>query len=94
MEKIDIHCHILPGIDDGAGSEDESIQMLKAAYSQGIQTVIATPHASPKYPDSRPEVIFELSEKLQRKAQKEIASEFRVYSGQEILFTDSVHEQL
>lgn len=94
MEKIDIHCHILPGIDDGAGSEDESIQMLKAAYSQGIQTVIATPHASPEYPDSRPEVIFELSEKLQRKAQKEIASEFRVYSGQEILFTDRVHEQL
>lgn len=94
MEKIDIHCHILPGIDDGSGSEDESMQMLKSAYSQGIYSVIATPHASPEYPDSRPEVILELCARLQEKAQKEIASEFRVYPGQEILSTDSVPEKL
>lgn len=94
MEKIDIHCHILPGIDDGAGSEDESIRMLKAAYSQGICSVIATPHASPEYPDSRPEVIRRLCAELEERARREIAPEFRIYPGQEILSTDSVLEKL
>lgn len=41
---IDIHCHILPGIDDGAKDEEASIAMAKAAVAQGIQTIIATPH--------------------------------------------------
>lgn len=41
---IDIHCHILPGVDDGAQNEEASIAMAKAAVAQGIQTIIATPH--------------------------------------------------
>lgn len=41
---IDIHSHILPGIDDGAKTEVESIAMAKAAVEQGIHTMIATPH--------------------------------------------------
>lgn len=41
---IDIHCHILPGIDDGAVSIEESVQMAKTAVLDGIQTIIATPH--------------------------------------------------
>ncbi|MCI8598035.1 MAG: protein tyrosine phosphatase [Lachnospiraceae bacterium] len=90
MEKIDIHCHILPGLDDGAGSEKESIEMLRAAYRQGIGAVIATPHASPEYPKSRPDVIFEQCERLEKKAREEISPGFRIYPGQEILSTDRV----
>ena len=41
---IDIHNHILFGVDDGAKSLEESLKMLKAAKKQGINTVIATPH--------------------------------------------------
>lgn len=41
---IDIHSHILPGVDDGAKTEADSIAMAKAALDQGIQTIIATPH--------------------------------------------------
>lgn len=41
---IDIHSHILPSIDDGAKTEEESIAMAKAAIEQGITTIIATPH--------------------------------------------------
>lgn len=41
---IDIHSHILPGVDDGAKSEEESIAMAKAAVAEGITTLIATPH--------------------------------------------------
>jgi len=42
---IDIHCHILPGIDDGAKTMSESMQMAEIAAADGISTIIATPHA-------------------------------------------------
>ena len=41
---IDIHCHILPGIDDGPGTLDESVAMCRMAAGDGIRTVVATPH--------------------------------------------------
>ena len=41
---IDWHSHILPGMDDGSGSLEESLAMLDALRSQGVDTVIATPH--------------------------------------------------
>jgi protein-tyrosine phosphatase len=41
---VDIHCHILPGIDDGAQTLAESLEMAKVAVNEGIQTIIATPH--------------------------------------------------
>ncbi len=41
---IDFHSHILPGIDDGSRSADESIAMLNLQISQGVTRVVATPH--------------------------------------------------
>ncbi|MFP5108570.1 tyrosine-protein phosphatase [Neobacillus sp. C211] len=41
---IDVHCHILPSIDDGARDLSESIEMAKKAVEQGIHTIVATPH--------------------------------------------------
>jgi protein-tyrosine phosphatase len=41
---IDIHSHILPGIDDGAGTMDEAIEMARIAAADGIRTIVATPH--------------------------------------------------
>ncbi|MBE6953389.1 MAG: capsular polysaccharide biosynthesis protein [Ruminococcaceae bacterium] len=41
---IDFHSHILPGIDDGSRSTEESVAMLQALAKQGIETVVATPH--------------------------------------------------
>ena len=49
MRKIDIHNHVLPGLDDGASDEKESMRMLKSAAKQGVISVIATPHYSPEY---------------------------------------------
>ena len=46
-KMIDIHCHILPDIDDGADSLDTSIEMCKIASIDGINTIIATPHYIP-----------------------------------------------
>jgi len=46
---IDTHTHILPGIDDGAQTVDESLRMLRRSYIQGVKTVVLTPHF---YPDT------------------------------------------
>ncbi len=41
---IDIHCHILPGVDDGPAESEESVRMLRMAAEQGCEVMIATPH--------------------------------------------------
>lgn len=41
---VDIHCHVLPEIDDGAISLDESVVMCRTAAADGIKTIVATPH--------------------------------------------------
>jgi protein-tyrosine phosphatase len=46
---VDLHCHILPGLDDGPSSMEEAVAMAETAISDGITHVVATPHASDKY---------------------------------------------
>jgi protein-tyrosine phosphatase len=41
---VDIHCHLLPGIDDGAKSWDESLEMARMAVVEGTETIVVTPH--------------------------------------------------
>lgn len=41
---IDFHSHVLPGIDDGSSSVEESLEMLHMAKNQGVNTMLATPH--------------------------------------------------
>jgi protein-tyrosine phosphatase len=44
LNFIDIHCHILPGIDDGPGDMREAVEMARMAIDDGISTIFATPH--------------------------------------------------
>jgi protein-tyrosine phosphatase len=44
---IDVHCHILPGIDDGAQNLTDSIELINIAISDGITHIVATPHIHP-----------------------------------------------
>jgi protein-tyrosine phosphatase len=46
---IDIHSHVLPGLDDGSRSLEESLTMLSQAAEGGTTDIVATPHANPKY---------------------------------------------
>ena len=48
MNLIDIHCHILPKVDDGPDSVEESMKILKDMKRQGIKHVIVTPHYRPE----------------------------------------------
>jgi protein-tyrosine phosphatase len=46
---VDVHCHILPGLDDGAMDVKESLAMAQSAISDGITHVVATPHSSTEF---------------------------------------------
>ncbi|MBV8206588.1 MAG: exopolysaccharide biosynthesis protein [Acidobacteria bacterium] len=46
---IDIHCHILPGVDDGSPDWETSLAMCRMAASDGIRHIVATPHANDEY---------------------------------------------
>jgi protein-tyrosine phosphatase len=62
---IDLHCHILPGIDDGAGSLSESIEMCRIAVKDGISKVVCTSHhVVGKYNNGRGRIMKEVK-KLQ-----------------------------
>ena len=64
MSFIDIHCHILPGIDDGPGDIQDSIAMAKMAIEDGITHMFATPHILDGLYRNRTAVIRETCEKL------------------------------
>lgn len=49
---IDIHSHVLPEVDDGARSVEESLQMLRDSYNQGVEACVATPHCTVHNNDS------------------------------------------
>ncbi len=46
---IDLHCHVLPGIDDGPASLDGSVALARVAAAAGIEVLVATPHVSARY---------------------------------------------
>jgi protein-tyrosine phosphatase len=54
---IDLHCHILPGIDDGAASLDISLEMARIAVAEGITTTACTPHIYPNVYENTGEAI-------------------------------------
>lgn len=63
---IDIHCHILPETDDGAKTLEDALDMARVAVSEGITTIVATPHhRNGKYDTPKP-VIIEKVEQLNK----------------------------
>ncbi len=63
---VDIHCHILAGLDDGASSLEESVEMAEMAIADGITHVVATPHSNGEY-QFDPQRIRERRDELQDK---------------------------
>lgn len=63
---IDIHCHILSGIDDGAKELNDSLEMAKAAVKEGIKTIIATPHHKNGAYENTKQAILQKAEELNK----------------------------
>lgn len=85
---VDFHSHVLPGIDDGSRSVEESLVMLKRMQDQGITAVVATPHfyASHHYPERFLERRNGAREKL-RQAAEELGVQLpQLYCGAEVAY--------
>ena len=90
---IDIHTHILPEVDDGSSSMEETIKMLQIAQEQQIETIIATPHYIPGGRNLPVNVLRERLEQVQAEAIK-INPAMKLFLGNEIYYADSVTEDL
>jgi protein-tyrosine phosphatase len=82
---IDLHCHVLPGIDDGPETIEESVALARAAAAAGIATMVATPHVNSRTPNDS-DTITRLVDALNERLTAERV-ELRVVPGAEIAMT-------
>ena len=47
---IDLHCHVLPGVDDGVRTLEEAVELARTAAAEGVTAIVATPHVRDDYP--------------------------------------------
>lgn len=94
MDKyIDMHCHILPGVDDGAKDLDDTKEMLKIAYQEGTRVIIATPH----HHDRRGKASVERLRRRLREVEElidDMGIDMRIYLGMEVFFCQDVLDEL
>jgi protein-tyrosine phosphatase len=82
---IDLHCHLLPGLDDGPSDIRGSLAMARAALAAGTETMVATPHVSATY-GNEPEQIDAAIEALSA-ALRDRSIPLRVVAGAEVAFS-------
>lgn len=92
---IDLHCHILPGIDDGSRNMEESLAMAKMAVESGVRAIAATPHCSipDRYDNYNGPELLERMELFKEYLQKEEIP-LQVYPGMEVYATEELPELL
>lgn len=88
---IDIHTHILPGVDDGSADRKQTEQMLLQQVQEGVTDIIATPHFDREENRQDPDRIRRLVEEVNQYA-AQVAPGVRIYPGEEVLYTPGVLE--
>lgn len=90
---IDIHSHIIPNIDDGARSVEETFNILKEAQEAGFTDVILTSHFLLNYYETNAQELIFWKEKLQEVLKKQ-GTKINLHSGMEIYITNQMEELL
>lgn len=93
---IDLHCHVLPGIDDGPDTLEESLELCRAAHAAGTRTIVATSHVSWDFPNVSSQVIAEETARVNEALHAE-GIDLEVRPGAEIAMTragDLAEEEL
>ena len=86
---VDIHSHILPGIDDGAENIEITLEMLRLAEKDGTKSIIATPHYCLEFAETPYVEIEKLVSKLKKLIKAE-GINIDIYSGQEVYFFEEM----
>jgi protein-tyrosine phosphatase len=87
---IDLHNHLLPGIDDGAKKVEETLEFLRLARQDGITAVTATPHMKPGVYDNSRELILDRVRMVREAARGDEAEGVELLPGAEVYFTADV----
>jgi protein-tyrosine phosphatase len=82
---IDLHCHVLPGIDDGPKTIEGSLAIARAAAAAGIDTLVATPHVAASYDNDAQTIARLVAELGERLSEERIP--VTVLAGAEIAIT-------
>lgn len=92
-EIIDIHCHVLPKVDDGSSSMEETMEMFRIAACEGIVKMIATPHYKAGRSNVSVDGISKRIEQLQQLIDEEGLG-IELLPGNEILYFNDLTEEL
>jgi len=82
---IDIHTHLLPGVDDGAKDIDQSLAMIRAGVKDGIEDAVVTPHILGRLDEAVDRAYTQKFEDLRSRVEKE-GLPIRLFLGSEIMF--------
>lgn len=93
IRMVDMHCHILPGIDDGSDNLECSLKMLHIAAKNGITDIIVTPHFKLGHHNASGARIEDLIDFLSKEMDKQ-GIKINLYPGNEIYFFSEVGEYL
>lgn len=86
---IDLHCHILPALDDGATDLAEAIGLLQLAVADGIRRMVATPHINPGYFDNEPQRIAQALQLLRHEVDR-LGLNIGLAAAAEVRLTDQL----
>jgi protein-tyrosine phosphatase len=89
---VDIHCHILPSVDDGPRKIEDSLIMLAKASASGIKTIVATPHLLEGISNKRISICNRAMDELKNTAIKE-GIEINILGGFECYITPEFQEK-
>lgn len=90
---MDIHTHILPGIDDGSDSMEETLEMLEQAWQEGIRVLIATPHYGKWNPDYKKEEAERICRQVREKLHA-VHEDMKIFMGNELYYAPGILEDL
>jgi protein-tyrosine phosphatase len=90
---FDIHTHILPGVDDGPETMDQTLALAHALVQEGIQGAIATPHCNDEFPQLSPAEIQKCVYDVQQMFDR-YAIPLRLFPGQEVLIKPGLVEDI
>ena len=82
---VDVHCHVLPGLDDGSHDISETMEMLHIAVDEGITDMMVTPHFNSGGRSAPPEVVLQTLQNVQAVVQQE-GLPIRLFPGNEVYY--------
>ena len=86
---IDIHSHILPGIDDGSKNINMTLQMIKMAEKSGTKDIVATPHFCRGYGETPYDEVKNLVGEFNKLAKGE-GLDINIHYGQEVYYSEQI----